>query len=84
MCLRGKIEGIRLQGHITNKEVLNKVSEKIYILNIITRKRKNWIGLVFGGNNLLKELIEGRPFKKKKRGKLRQQMLDFRMGRKLT
>ena len=77
-----KIEGIKWQDHITNEEVLNKVGEKRSLINTITRRQKNWIGHVLRGNNLIKELSEGRLYGKKRREKPRQQMLDFIMGRK--
>ena len=71
-----------MAGYITNEEVLNKVGEKRSLINTITRRQKNWIGYVLRGNNLIKELIEGRLYGKKRRGKPRQQMLDFIMERK--
>ena len=81
MWLWRKIEGIKWQDHITNKEVFNKVGKKRSQINTITRRQKNWIGHVLRGNNLLKELIEGQLYGKKRRGKPRQKMLDFIMGR---
>ena len=66
MWLWRKIEGIKWQDHITNEEVLNKVGEKRSLINTITRRQKNWIGHVLTGNNLIKELIEGWLFGKKK------------------
>ncbi len=71
MWLWRKIEGIKWLDHITNEEVLNKVNEKRSLINTLTRRQKNWIGHVLRGNNLLKELIEGRLYGKKRRGKLR-------------
>ena len=70
MWLWRKIEGIKWQDHIT-KEILNKVGEKRSLINNITRRQKNWIGHVLEGNNLIKELIEGWLYGKKRRGKLR-------------
>ena len=58
------------------------MGEKRSLINTITRRQKNWIDHILRGNNLLKELIEGRLYGKKRRGKPRQQMLDFIMGRK--
>ena len=81
MWLWRKIEGIKWQDHITNEEVLNKVNEKRSLINTLTRRQKNWIGHVLRGNNLIKELIEGRLYGKKRRGKPRQQMLNFITGR---
>ena len=82
MWLGAKIEGIKWQDHITNEEVLNKVGERRSLINTITRRQKNWIGHVLRGNNLIKKLIEGRLYGKKRRGKPRHQMLDFIMERK--
>ena len=82
MWLWRKIEGIIWQDHITNEEVLNKVGEKRSLINTITRRKKNLIGQVLGGNNLLQELIEGRLYGKRRKGKPRQQILNFIMGRK--
>ena len=74
MRLWRKMEGIKWQDHITNEEVLNKVNEKRSLINTITRRQKNWIGHVLRdrGNNLIKELNEGRLYGKKRRGKPRQ------------
>ena len=58
------------------------MGEKKSLINTITRRQKNWILHVLRGNNLFKELIEGRLYGKKRRGKSRKQMLDFIMGRK--
>ena len=82
MWLWRKIKGIKWQDHITNKEVLNKVGEKRSLINTITRRQKNWIGHVLTGNNLIKELIEGRLYGKKRRRKPRKQMLNFIIRRK--
>ena len=56
MWLRRKIKGIRWQYHIANEEVLNKVGEKRSVINTITSRQKNSIGLVLRGNNLLKKI----------------------------
>ena len=67
MWLWRKIKRIKWQDHLTNEEVLNKVGEKRSLINTITRRQKNWIEHVLRGNNLLKELIEGRLYGKKRR-----------------
>ena len=58
------------------------MGEKRSLINTITRRQKHWIGHILRGNNLIKELVEGRLYGKKRRGKPRQQMLDFIMRRK--
>ena len=64
-------EGIRWQDHITNETFLNMVGEKRSIINTIAILCKYWIGHVLSGNNPLKELIEGKLYGKKRRGKPR-------------
>jgi hypothetical protein len=53
---------------ITHKEIFRKVGEQRSIIKTITSKKKNWIGHVLRGDNLLKEVIEGRLDGKRAKG----------------
>jgi len=44
----------------TNEEVLQLVQEKRSLMNLIWRRKKNWIGHMLRGESLLREVIEGR------------------------
>jgi hypothetical protein len=45
---------------LENEEVLHRVNQKGNILQAISRKRTNWIGLILRRNCLLKHVIEGK------------------------
>ena len=44
---------------VTNEEVLDLIGEKRTLLNIILRRKANWIGHILRRNCLLHEIIEG-------------------------
>jgi hypothetical protein len=46
--------------HVTNEEVLLRVSEQRNILHEIRKWKANWIGHIVRRNCLLKEVIEGK------------------------
>jgi len=52
----------------TNEEVLQLVQEKRSLKDLIWRRKKNWIGHILRGENLLREVIEGRMIGKRPSG----------------
>jgi hypothetical protein len=44
--------------HVRNEELLREVKEERNVLQIIKRKKINWIGHIFNRNCLLKNVIE--------------------------
>jgi len=60
----------------TNEEVLHLVQEKGSLMDVIWRRKKNWIGHILRGESLLKEVIEGRMIGKRPRGRKRLGMLN--------
>ena len=65
---------------MSNEKVLGLVKEKRSIMNIITERKKRWIGHILRGNGLLREVIEGRMIGKRPRGRKRAMMLDNLRG----
>src|SRR6218665_4067920 len=62
--------------HRTNEEVLKKGEEKRSLINIIRTRQKNWIGHIFRGNSLQREIMEGKMEGKRGRGRPRQKLMD--------
>ena len=60
MWLWRRMEKISYTEHVTNKTVLERVGEKRSLMNTIIQRKKNWLGHVLRGENLLKMVIEGR------------------------
>jgi hypothetical protein len=46
--------------HVRNEEVLQRVKEEKNILQIIEKRRANWIGHILCRNCLLKQVVEGK------------------------
>jgi hypothetical protein len=69
------MEKVSWTDKITNEEILRKVGEQRSIIKTIMNRKKNWIGHVLRGDNLLKEVIEGRLDGKRAKGKPRTGML---------
>ena len=65
------MENISWKDHMTNEYVLDQVKEKRKLLNTILERKKRWLGLILGGESLVKEVIEGRMEGKRGRGKPR-------------
>ena len=76
MWIWRRIEKISYTEHITNEEVLNRVSETRVLIETILRRKKNWIGHVLRGEGMMKEIIEGKFDGRKGRGRSRIGMLD--------
>ena len=70
MCLCRRAEKVSWRDIKTNEEVLQLVQEKRSLMYVIWRRKKNWIGHILRGENLLKEVIEGRMIGKRQRGKI--------------
>src|SRR6218665_113598 len=60
----------------TNEEVLQMVQEKRNLMDVIWRRKKNWIGHILRGESLLEEVIEGRMIGKRPMGRKRLGMLN--------
>ena len=60
MWIWRRIETISYTEHVTNEEVLNRVSETRVLIKMILRRKKNWIGHVLRGEGMMKEIIEGK------------------------
>ena len=71
-----RMEKISWREHITNEEVMARVGETRQLVDIIARRKKNWIGHILRGEGMLKEVIEGRMLGKRPRGRKRIGMLD--------
>ena len=54
------MEKINWRDKITNEQVLEIVKEKRTLIDVLRSRKKTWIGHVLRGNELLKEIIEGR------------------------
>jgi len=65
-----------LGGQKSNEEVLKEVGEDRKLVELIVRRKKNWIGHIVRGNGLLKKVIEGRMQGKRPRGRPRMGMID--------
>ena len=53
------MENINWTDCVRNEEVLRRAKEDRNILNTIIRRKRNWIGLIWHRNCLLKHVIEG-------------------------
>jgi hypothetical protein len=60
----------------TNEEILSLVGEERCLMKTIIKRKKDWIGHVVRGDNLLKQVLEGRMEGKKPRGRPRMGMID--------
>ena len=54
------MEKISWTEKITNEAVLKIVGERPVMVDMIIRRKKNWIGHVVRGDGLLREVIEGK------------------------
>ena len=66
---------------VRKQDVLIKVDERRCLMRTICLREKNWIVHVLRGNGLLKDMLEGRMFGMKRRGRLRVKMMDNLMGK---
>ena len=61
---------------ISNEEVLRRVGEERHLMNLLRNRKKIWIGHVLRGEGLMREVIEGRMYGKRSRGRPRTKMFD--------
>jgi len=54
------MEKISWRTHTTNEEVLALVGERRKLLNVITQRKKRWLGHILRGESLVKDVLEGR------------------------
>src|SRR6218665_4174399 len=79
-----KMEKISWRDMKTNEEVLQMVQEERCLMDVIWRRKKNWIGhnmqmkryIILRGESLLREGIEGRMIGKRPRGRKRLGILN--------
>src|SRR6218665_2342472 len=71
-----KMEKISWRDMKTNEEVLQIVQEERSLMEVIWRRKKNWISHILRGESLLREVIEGRMIGKRPRGRKRLGMLN--------
>jgi len=76
MWMWRKMEKISLRNMKTNEKVLQMVQEERSLMDVIWRMKANWIGLILRGENLLREVIEGRMIGKRPSGRKRLGMLN--------
>ena len=74
------MEKITWTDRVRNDEVLLRVKEERNIFQTITRRKDNWIGHIWRGNCLMKQVIEGKIEERievtGRRGRRRWQLLD--------
>jgi len=71
-----RMERVSWKDKKSNEEVLKDVGEDRKLVELIVRRKKNWIGHIVRGNGLLKQVIEGRMEGKRPRGRPRMGMID--------
>ena len=71
-----RMEKVSWRERKTNEEVLEAVGERRRLLEVITKRKKNWIGHVLRGEGLLRDVMEGRMEGKRPRGRPRMGMID--------
>ena len=72
------LEKISWSDKISNDEVLARVNEKKCIITTIIQRKKNWIGHVMKGEGLLRDVLDGKMFGKKRTGTPRKGMVEDR------
>ena len=70
------MEQVKWEDRVRNEEVLRRVGEERNMLEVIRKRKRNWIGHCWRRDCILKEGIEGMVEGKRERGKRRYQMLD--------
>lgn len=76
MWMWRRMEKISWTERKTNEEVLHIIKEKKCLVDMIVKRKKNWIGHIVRGESLLKIVIEGRMEGKRPRGRRRMGMID--------
>src|SRR6188508_1292109 len=60
MWIWRRIENISWEQKTRNEEVMRRVEESRCLIRTITGRQKNWIGQIFRGDGLFRDVIEGR------------------------
>ena len=76
MWLWRRMEKISWMEKKTNEEVLSIVGERRQLVDIIVKRKKNWMGHVLRGDGMLREVMEGKMEGKRPRGRPRRGMLQ--------
>src|SRR6266581_1596206 len=76
MWLWRRLERISWMDKKSNEEVLTVVNENRCLIRTIYQRRKNWIGHVYRGDGLPRDVLEGRMLEKRPRGRPRKGMTD--------
>ena len=77
------MEKINWSEKVTDEQVLDRIGEKITLINNILRRKDNWIGHILRRNWLLHDAIDGQITEVKVVGRRRTQLLDdFRNRRR--
>ena len=75
------MERISWTEKITNEEVLRRVGEKRTMVEKILWRKKNWMGHIMRGYELMKEVMEGKMDGKRGPGRKRIAMIDDLLGK---
>ena len=75
-----RMEAISWKDKVTNDEVLKRVKEERNLLKIIRRRKKNWLGHILRGENMLRDVLEGKMNGKRGRGRPRTGMVSDLKG----
>ena len=70
------MDHVKWTDKIKNAVVLERVGERRIMLELIRKKKRNWLGHWLRRNCLLKDALEGMVNGKKVRGRRRYQMID--------
>src|SRR6218665_970232 len=76
MWVYRRMEKVSWRDMKTNEEVLQLVQEKRSLMDLIWRRKNNWIDHILRGESLLKEVIEGWMIGKRPRGRKQLGMLN--------
>ena len=71
-----RMERVKWTDKIKNSVVLERVGEGIIMLELIRKRKRNWLGHWLRRNCHLKDALEGMVNGKKVRGRRRYQMID--------
>ena len=71
-----RMERVKWIDKIKNVVVLERVGEGRIMLELIRKRKRNWLGHWLRSNCLLKDALEGMVNGKKVRGRRRYQMID--------
>ena len=80
MWIWRRMEKISWTEKISNEEVLRRIGEERQLMSLIRTRKHKLIGLSMRGEELLKEVIEGKMKGKRTRGRPRKGMLDELIG----